>query len=135
MELHLKIIGFILITLALLHIIFPKYFDWKNDLSTLSLINRQMMHIHTFFIAFTVFLMGLLCISSSTELSETVLGHKISLWLGIFWITRLFIQFFWYSPKLWKGKKIETTIHILFSFLWSYVSAVFFYIYFTNKIS
>ena len=51
MEIHVKVAGFILIMLALVHVIFPRYFDWKNDLSTLSLINRQMMYVHTFFIA------------------------------------------------------------------------------------
>ena len=94
MEVHLKIIGCVFITLALVHIVFPKYFNWAKELSTLSLINRQMMVVHTFFIALTVFLMGVLCLTSSTALLETTLGKKISLGLGIFWIVRLFIQFF-----------------------------------------
>src|ERR1700733_6501317 len=114
MHLHLIIIGILLIALALLHIIFPKYFNWEEELSSLSLINRQMMTVHTFFISLVVFLMGLLCLTSSNELIGTNLGKKISLGLGIFWITRLFIQFFVYSTKLWKGKTFETTVHILF---------------------
>ena len=56
-----------------------------------------MMTVHTFFIALIVFLMGLLCLTSSNELIETNLGKKISLGLGIFWTVRLFIQFFGYS--------------------------------------
>jgi hypothetical protein len=67
MQIHLKIIGIILIALALIHIIFPKYFNWDKELKSLSLINQQMMTVHTFFIAFTVFLMGLLCLASSNE--------------------------------------------------------------------
>lgn len=115
MEIHLKIIGFILIALALIHVIFPKYFNWDKELKSLSLINRQMMTVHTFFIALTVLLMGLLCLTSSAELTETSLGKKISLGLGIFWTIRLFIQFFGYSTDLWKGKKFETLMHIIFS--------------------
>ena len=111
--------------LALVHIIFPKYFNWKEELKSLSLINRQMMTIHTFFIALTVFLMGLLCLTSAAELTETRLGKTISLGLGIFWSLRLIIQFFGYSPKLWKGKRYETIIHILFSALWLYLSIIF----------
>ena len=131
MQIHINIIGILLIALALVHIIFPKYFNWNKELKSLSLINRQMMTVHTFFIAFTVFLMGLLCLTSSNELIETNLGKKISLGLGIFWTVRLFIQFFGYSTDLWKGKKLETSIHILFSIFWIYFSSIFLINYFT----
>jgi hypothetical protein len=125
MELQLKIIGFLLIVLAIVHVIFPKYFDWKNQLSTLSLINREMMYIHTFFIALTVLLMGILCVTSSSELVTTRLGNKICLGLGIFWGTRFLIQFFGYSSQLWKGKPFETIVHVIFSFLWGYLTFIF----------
>jgi hypothetical protein len=131
MHFHLKIIGVLLIALALVHIVFPKYFNWRKELSSLSLINRQMITVHTLFIALTIFLMGLLCLTSSGELIETNIGNKISLGLGIFWTSRLFIQFFGYSSELWRGKKFETIMHIVFSLLWTYLSIVFLTIYFT----
>jgi hypothetical protein len=130
MEINFKIIGCLLMALALIHIVFPKYFHWKEELKHLSLMNRQMMTIHTFFIALTVFLMGLLCFTSAQELINTDLGKKVSLGFGIFWIIRLFIQFFGYSPKLWKGKTFETIVHIVFSFFWFYLSFIFLYNYF-----
>jgi hypothetical protein len=125
MEIHFKIIGCLLIALAAIHLIFPKYFNWPNDLKSMSLINRQMMYVPTFFIGLIVFLMGLLCLTSSDDLIKTEFGKRITLGLGIFWTTRLIIQFFGYSPKLWKGKTFETTIHILFSLLWTYLSVAF----------
>jgi hypothetical protein len=125
MQIHLKIIGILLIFLALAHITFPKYFKWEEELKSLSLINREMMIVHTFFVAFAVFLMGVLCLLSSTELVETDLGKKICFGFGIFWTIRLFIQFFGYSKNLWKGKIFETTMHIIFSLLWTYLSIVF----------
>lgn len=130
MELQIEIIGLLLIILALVHGIFPKYFDWSNNLKSISLINKQMMYVHTFFIALGVLLMGILCLTSSNQLVNTELGKKISLGMGIFWGIRLIFQFFGYSSKLWKGKKFETTIHIFFSFLWTYLTFVFFSIYF-----
>jgi hypothetical protein len=125
MLIHLKIIGILLITLALLHFIFPKYFNWDKELSTLSLINRQLMWVHTFFIALSILLMGLLCLTSAGELIETNLGKKIAAGLGIFWGIRLYVQFFGYSSKLWKGKTFETIVHVLFTFLWTYLSFIF----------
>lgn len=114
-----------LMALAFVHSIFPKHFNWEEELKSLSLINRQVMKVHTFFIALIVFLMGLLCLTSTTELMNTNLGKTISLGLGIFWSLRLLIQFFGYSTKLWKGKTFETIIHILFSGLWLYFSIIF----------
>lgn len=130
MELHLKIIGILMIILSIVHIGFPRYFDWKNDLKNLSLINRQMMQVHTFFIAFVVLLIGILCISSSDDLVNTEFGRRISLGIGLFWGVRLLIQFFGYSFKLWKNKPFETVMHIVFSILWFYMTVVFVVIYF-----
>lgn len=125
MELHLKIIGFILIILAIVHGVFPRYFNWQKELSSLSLVNKQMMYVHTFFIALVILLMGVLCLTSSKEIIETNLGKRVCLGLGVFWIMRLVIQFFGYSSELWKGKTFETSIHILFIFLWTYLSFIF----------
>ena len=125
MLLQIKIVGGLFILLAFLHVFFPKYFSWKQELSALSLINRQMMYVHLFFIALLVFLLGLLCLASADALVNTRLGKRISLGLGVFWAIRLYVQFFVYSPKLWKGKRFETSMHILFSLFWAYVSTIF----------
>jgi hypothetical protein len=129
MEIHIKIIGWLLTILALVHGIFPRYFNWKNEFKNVSLINREMMYIHTFFIALMVLLMGVLCITSATEIVGTKLGKTVSLGLSIFWTTRLIIQFFGYSSALWKGKVFETIIHILFTFFWAYLSIIFFLVW------
>lgn len=125
LSLHLRIIGVLLIGLALIHFIFPTYFNWKKDLKPLSLINRQMMKIHTFFIALVVGLMGLLCIHSYHDLINTELGKTLSLGIGIFWFIRLLVQYFGYSSTLWKGKAFETGVHILFTILWFYLTTIF----------
>lgn len=130
MELQLKIIGVCLIVLGLVHAIFPRQFNWKQELRPLRAINREMMYVHTFFIAVMLLLTGILCLTSARELIETTLGKRISLGLGIFWIARLYIQFFGYSSENWKGKPFETTVHILFSLFWTYLSTIFFMIYF-----
>jgi hypothetical protein len=125
MELQIKTIGVLFILLALLHMFFPKYFNWKQELSSLSMINRQMMYVHVFFIAFWIFLLGILCLTSGDALLNTTFGKRVSLGLGIFWAVRLFVQFFIYSPKLWKGRTFETMVHTVFSLFWTYVSTVF----------
>ncbi|WP_316799080.1 hypothetical protein [Pedobacter frigidisoli] len=130
MEIHLTIIGILLVLLALIHVIFPRYFNWSQELAGLSVINREMIYVHTFFIAFIVFLMGLLCLFSANDLLHTPLGKHICLGLGIFWFLRLLVQFFGYSAVLWKGKRFETGVHVLFTTLWGYFTAIFFFGYF-----
>ncbi len=125
MEKYIIIAGVIQIVLGLIHITFPKRFNWSIELKGLSLINRQMMVVHTFFIALTVFLMGVLSLLYSAELVTLPFGRVISLGIGIFWLVRLFFQFFVYSKDLWKGKRFETIMHILFAITWVYLAAVY----------
>jgi len=114
MDLHLKIIGVLLIALAFVHVIFPKYFNWEKELHLLSLVNRQMIWIHTFFIAFTVLLMGVLCLTSSYDLITQALAKKYAGGLGSFGeydylsVLRLFF-------KVVEGQGFETVVHILFT--------------------
>ncbi|MBS1569133.1 MAG: hypothetical protein JST45_06780 [Bacteroidetes bacterium] len=124
---HLHVIGFLLVLLALVHIGFPRYFQWRTELASLSLMNRQMMHIHMFFIALMVLMMGILCLTSAQELTSTVFGKRIALFLGVFWSIRLMVQLFGYSIRLWKGKRFETVVHVVFTLFWSYASVVFFW--------
>ena len=92
--------------------------------------NRQMVYVHTFFIGLIIFMNGLLCLTCWTEMINTPFGKKIAFAIGLFWAIRLLIQFFGYSSKLWRGKKLETAMHVLFSILWTYLSVVFIGTYF-----
>ena len=125
MELHLKITGYILVLLSLTHIFFPRYFNWKKEFTMISLLSRQIMYVHTFFIALMVLLMGIGCIYATEDILYTRLGHVLSFGLFVFWLCRLLFQFFVYSPLLWKGKRFETIVHVLFSLTWGYFSIVF----------
>jgi len=125
MRLHLTVIGLLLVVLALLHVVFPRYFRWKTTTTSLERVTREILYVHTFFIAFTVLLMGLLCLSSGELLLNTTLGKRVCLGLAVFWTIRLFFQFFGYSAELWRGKRFETIVHIAFSGLWLYLSTIF----------
>jgi hypothetical protein len=125
MEIQLKIIGGLLILLAVAHAFFPWYFRWREALAPLGLLNRQMMYIHTLFVGLVVLLMGLLCLTSARDLVHTPLGRQVCLGLGIFWAIRLAVQFVGYSPALWRGKGFETAVHVVFVCLWGYLTLVF----------
>lgn len=125
MTVLLQTAGWILIFLALLHLDFPRRFAWKRELARLSLLNKQVMEVHTFFIALTLILMGALCISSAELLHTSTLGKRVSWGLFVFWLARLAVQFVWYSPSLWRGKRFETVVHLVFVMLWVFFSGLF----------
>ena len=125
MKTHLEFIGILLIGLALIHAVFPRYFRWREELHSVSLVTRQILHVHTFFIALMVLLMGALCLTSARDLIETSLGRRVSGGMFVFWVARWWIQFFGYSPELWKGKRFGTAVHLVFCVLWGYLSGVF----------
>lgn len=66
-----------------------------------------------------------LLIGLAELLTNTLLGKRLCLALGCFWACRLWIQWFGYSAILWKGKVFETTIHIIFTCFWSYLTYLF----------
>lgn len=122
-----------MLLLSALHLIFPKRFRWKEDLARLQDINRQIFLVHCFFICLILVLMGALCLFfPHTLLEGGDLRKVISGGLAIFWFLRLITQHFVYDSKLWRGKPLETTVHILFTILWSYFTAVFVGVYVTS---
>ena len=118
----LQFAGALLLALSLLHVAMPKRFAWTEELARLSLLNRQIFWVHTFFIALVVAQMGaLLLFFPEMLLDRTPLARVITIGLLVFWLARAFTQFFVYSPALWRGKPFETFMHIAFSAFWLYL--------------
>jgi hypothetical protein len=126
LESQLRIAGALQIALAALHLAFPKRFQWKEELARLSLLNRQIFVVHTLFICFVLLLFGSLSLLAphllldATPLARFVLGGIAS-----FWALRLVIQWCVYDVRLWRGDPFNTTMHVLFSLLWTYLTAVY----------
>ena len=125
-SLHLRIVGGALIVLALAHPLFGRHCDWKNDAAKLSPLNRQIFHVHMFFICLVLVMMGVLsAFYPHALLPPTSLGKLVLMGLTIFWATRLIFQWFVYDWALWKGHRLNTTVHIVFTLLWTYFTVVF----------
>ena len=126
LELHFKIAGTLLLMLAVAHLFFSRRFDWKRDLSQLTLLNRQMFYVHCFFIMLILAMFGALSLFYSHLLLEHgKLNHLVVGGFMIFWVIRLFIQLFIYDSRLWQGRPFNTAMHGLFTALWVYLTAVY----------
>jgi hypothetical protein len=126
LEMSLRIAGVTQIVLALAHLGFGRRFDWTNELARLSLLNRQIFQVHCFFVCLVLLLMGGVSLFAPMALLErSQLGLLVAASLSIFWLARLFAQWFVYDPALWRGKRFETAMHGLFTVLWTFFSAVY----------
>ncbi len=121
LTIHLRVIGTLLVALAFVHVDFPRRFGWATELKPLSLINRQIIQVHTFFIALVVALNGLLFLVNAEELIyPSRLAKSIVIGLLVFWGFRFVFQYFVYDSRLWRGKRFETTMHSILSIFWVY---------------
>ncbi len=126
LENHVRIVGILLLLLAFLNLFVPAHFAWPAELQRLSLFTRQVFIVHCAFIILVLVMMGLLSLCYTRLLTEpSPLATVILFGLATFWIVRLGTQLFFYSPKLWRGNRFNTTMHVLFSCVWTYFSAVF----------
>lgn len=120
--LHLKVVGALLLALGLAHSMFGRYFRWQEELAQLSLFTRQVFHVHCFFIALLVVMIGA-CSLFYTEplLGSGALSRVVLAGFVVFWAARLGIQFFVYDPAIWRGRRFYTIMHLVFSVFWIYV--------------
>ena len=125
---HFKIIGLALMILALAHIPIHRHFKWKEETAILSLLTRQIFHVHTFFVALTVWMFGALTFFFTDELLQpSELTLAILFGFTMFWVIRLLVQLFVYDSALWRRKKFETMMHIIFTCFWIYCVSVYGY--------
>ena len=124
--LNLRIVGASLITLSLAHVFIARRLEWKADAARMTPLNRQIFHVHAFFICLVLTMMGVLCLGFPQALvTPTPLARVVLAGLAIFWGTRLIVQWFVYEREHWRGNRVNTIIHFVFSALWMYYAGVF----------
>ena len=124
----LQLAGVAQVLLALIHAVFPRYFRWREELSRLSLVNAEMMRVHTLFVALTVAGIGVLSWGWAGEVAGTAFGRVFAKAVAVFWGVRLVVQHFGYSAALWRGKAFETAVHVVFTLLWVGLTVLYAYV-------
>jgi hypothetical protein len=90
------------------------------------LLTRKIFYVHTFFIALGVVLCGTISLAFPIELlNPTALSRAILAGMAFLWFCRLLAQFFAYDRAIWRGNPARTRMHIAFSLLWCYVTAIY----------
>lgn len=122
----LRVAGTGLVALALLHVPISRKLRWKEEAAALSPVNASIFHVHAFFICLVLVMMGLPCLfDPAIFLLPSRAGGWLAWSFAGFWGVRLYCQWFVYRPHLWRGKRFETVMHWLFTFLWSALAGLF----------
>lgn len=123
---NLRLVGLLLAILGLSHAYFPRRFGWREECEQLSPLTREVHFVHNAYIGLFCFLNGILCLFFAGDLlAPSRLAGAVLTGLTVFWGSRLVVQLFVYSRDLWRGKRFETGVHILFSLFWTYLAVVF----------
>jgi hypothetical protein len=123
---HLRFVGALMAALVVINLFVPGRFRWREEMARLSLVNRQIFQAHTVFIVLTVAMFSALLLTSADALLEpTRLSRAILGGLTLFWGVRMLMQWFFYSPAIWRGNRFNTVMHGVFSAAWVYVTTVF----------
>ncbi|MFJ3639577.1 hypothetical protein ACIPRD_07480 [Streptomyces sp. NPDC090108] len=123
---QLRLVGFALVVMGLVHIVLPRLLDWPADLSGTTLLTRQVSYAHLFFIGAACVVLGALPLFCAPELlGGTPLSTVLLAGQTAFWGLRWAAQFVYFSPLLWRGKPLFTLGHVALAVLWTWVTGVF----------
>ena len=122
---HLRFAGVVMMLLAASHLAMPRYFGWPAELARVSLLTRQVFWVHTGFVCVVLLLMGALeTFATASLLEPSTLSRLVLGGFAAFWFIRLVCQWFVFDRSLWRGQPFHTLVHVVFTVLWTYFTAV-----------
>jgi len=87
------------LAIAVFHLFFWRIFRWKEDLASLTRINRAVMQILNICLTFLFFIVAYVSFAHAMELISTPLGRTILASIALFWILRLILQFVYFGAR------------------------------------
>lgn len=86
--------------LSLVSVIIPKVLQWNRELQSLQPLIRQMFWTYAAYILVINFCFGLVSVIGPDELlNKSFLAKSLTLFIGIYWLARVLIQFFYFDKS------------------------------------
>jgi hypothetical protein len=123
---HLRLAGWVILGLAAIYPVYPKRFGWRAKLAAVDLLIGDIFVVHVGFILLLLVLQGVLLAFFPAALFEPG-AAAVALGVGLvaFWAYRLFAQLVLFDRRNWVGDRPKTLVHVAFTLLWAYLTAVF----------
>ena len=114
------------VILCLGSLLVPKALQWKQHLSTLQPLLRQMFWTYAAYILVINFCFGVVSLAGTDELlNGSFLAKSLTLFISIYWLTRIGIQFFYFDRTNAPKGVIYTLGEILLILLFVFFTAVY----------
>lgn len=98
------------LVLVVFHVFFWKLFDWKQDLATLTPLNRAVMQILNLCLTFVFLVFAYVSFFHTDELLHSRLGRSLLALMAIFWFLRAVEQIIFFGFR----RKASIAFSILF---------------------
>ncbi len=110
-----------------LNLFLVRIMKWEEVVARMPQLVREVFHVHAWFITITLAIFGVVTIRFGGELAAGTndLGRWLAAGIGIFWLIRWLMQFFYYNSSHWRGKRAETIVHIVLIFLYGSLAGVY----------
>jgi hypothetical protein len=126
----IKLAGLLQIALCMGSLAIPKLLNWKGELRNVSKIISQIFWTYAGYILVINFFFGVISFfGADAFLEKTFLSKVISIFIFLYWLTRIIIQFFYFDTKsapqglIYKlGEWALVMLFVFFTFVYGWVS-------------
>jgi len=95
---YLQVAGLVQLAIAGANFVLPKKLRYRENLSLVDPIIRQVFVVHSVYIVFVLVAFSALCLLYAPELAgASVLGRFLCIWMAVFWTPRLIVQWTYYD--------------------------------------
>ena len=101
MEALVKAGGIYCIALVVFHLMFWRIFDWREDLRSVSFLNRAIMPVLNISLTFVFCIFAYISLMHSGELLTSQRGKSLLMFMAVFWFIRAVLQVIYFKLKHW----------------------------------
>ncbi len=129
----LQLAGYAQIALCIGSLAIPKLLNWKGELTHVSKIIRQIFWTYAGYILVINFFFGVISVWGTNELlNKNFLAQAITIFIFLYWLTRILIQFFYFDTKSAPQGLIYKLGEIALVALFIFLTAVYAMVAYTN---
>jgi hypothetical protein len=119
MAILLRLSGASLVVLSIFHLVLWRMLGWTREIAKLEPLNARVFAVHTFFLTFVLFGLGVLSgVFPELLLVRSELSRLLLVFIVLFWVLRLLIQLVVFDPVLWIGKPWRSLARVAASVSW-----------------
>jgi hypothetical protein len=114
MVLAIRMAGVIQLAIIAANVPLPGKLQVRKHLATVPRFIRQIFYVHWIYIVLVLGLFSALCLGFPTELAgASRLGRFLSVFLGVFWLSRLILQGVYYDREVRRANRIMDGFYLL----------------------